>query len=95
MRYNGERMALTKHEAYRRLRQAARRLSSALIVDRGSIHWVDGPYRGVEYNLVLGDAHALLFIPAADIDAPGWEARLAQRLESAQHYLSGFRRPPR
>ncbi len=95
MRYNDERMALTEPAAYKRLREGARRLAPNLVVDRGSIHWVDGPPPGVEYNLVLGDAHALLFMPAADIDAPGWETRLAQRLESAHRYLSGFARPTR
>ncbi|MGH2371868.1 MAG: hypothetical protein ACRDIC_00095, partial [bacterium] len=61
MRYNEVRMALTEHEAYRRLREASRRIAPALTVDRGSIHWIGEPLPGVEYNLVLGDAHALLF----------------------------------
>lgn len=95
MRYNGERMALTEHEAYRRLREASRRIEPTLVVERGSVHWIDRPLPGVAYNLVLGDAHALLFMPASDIDAPGWEARLAQRLESAHRYLGGFPRPAR
>ncbi|MGQ0550594.1 MAG: hypothetical protein ACT4PY_13100 [Armatimonadota bacterium] len=88
-------MALTEHEAYTRLREASRRIAPALIVDRGSIHWVDGPLPGVEYNLLLGDAHALLFMPASDIDTPGWETRLAERLASAHRYLSGFPHPAR
>lgn len=88
-------MALSKHEAYRRLREASRRVAPTMVVDRGSIHWVDEPYPGVEYNLVLGDTHALLFMPAPDIDAPGWETRVAQRLEAAHRYLAGFPRPSR
>ncbi len=95
MRYNGERMPLTEHEAYRRLREASRRVEPALVVDRGSIHWIDGPYPGVEYNLVLGDAHALLFMPAADIDAPEWQSRVGQRLEAVHRYLAAFPRPAR
>ncbi|MBI3998034.1 MAG: hypothetical protein HY355_03295 [Armatimonadetes bacterium] len=83
-------MALTEHEAFTRLRDVARQVDSALVVDRGSIHWIEPPYPGVSYNLVLGDAHALLFLPAGDIEPPGWEDRLRQRLESARRYLAGF-----
>ncbi|MGH2372586.1 MAG: hypothetical protein ACRDIC_03795, partial [bacterium] len=76
-------------------REASRRIAPALTVDRGSIHWIGEPLPGVEYNLVLGDAHALLFMPATDIDTPGWEGRLAQRLEAAHRYLAAFPRRPR
>lgn len=83
-------MALSEHDAFARLRDAARQVDPALAVDRGSVHWVDGPYQGVKYGLALGDAHALLFAPAADIAEPGWEERLPARLEAAHRYLRGF-----
>ncbi len=88
-------MALTEREAYRRLRETSRHIHASLVVDRGSIRWIDGPFPGVSYNLVLGDAHAVLFMPASDIEQPGWEDRLAQRLESAHRYLAGFTPPAR
>ncbi len=90
MRYNVRRMSLSNIDAYLRIQQAARAVDSALTVDRGSIHWIDGPYPGVSYGLVLGEAHALLFLPAADIVDPGWEQRLPARIESAHRYLLGF-----
>ena len=95
MGYNVNRMMLSEADAYTRLRDAARRLDPALIVDRGSVHRIDGPFPGVAYNLLLGDAHALLFLPAADIDGAGWEDRVPQRLEAARGYLIGFTRPSR
>ncbi len=92
MRYNVKRMAMSEPDAYTRLREAARRLDPALLVDRGSVHWVVEPYPGVSYTLVHGNARALLFMPAADIDGTGWEDRLQQRLEAARRYLAGFTR---
>jgi hypothetical protein len=89
------RMALSETEAFKRLRQALRQIDPSLVVERGSIRWIDGQYPGVSYNLVLGEAHAVLFLPATDIEAEGWETRLAQRLESAYRYLAAFRRPAR
>jgi hypothetical protein len=87
-------MSLAESDAYTRLRDAARKISAALIVDRPSIRWIDSPYAGVSYGLslgpALGSAHALLFMPAADIAEPGWEARLSPRLEAAHRYLQGF-----
>jgi hypothetical protein len=95
MRYNCGVTSLTEAEAFSRLRQAARRIDAALIVDRGSVHWIDGPYPGVSYGLALGEAHALLFLPGADIAEAGWEQRLPQRLEAAHSYLRGFTHPVR
>ena len=95
MRYNVNRMPISEPDAYARLREAARRLDPALVVDRGSVHWIDGPYPGVSYTLVRGDARALLFMPATDIDGAGWEDRLQQRLEAAHCYLDGFTRTAR
>lgn len=83
-------MSLSEPEAYRRLHQAARGADPSLTVDRGSVHWRDDPSPGVAFSLVLGAAHALLFMPAADIAEPGWEQRLPARLESAHRYLLGF-----
>lgn len=94
-RYNNSHMALTERDAYNRLRKAARDIDPSLVVDRAAIRWIDGPFPGVSYNLVLGDAHAVLFIPAPDVEQPGWEDRLPQRLESARRYLAGFTRPGR
>jgi hypothetical protein len=95
MGYNVNRMLPNEASAYARLRDAARRIDPALIVDRGSVHRIDGPFPGVSYNLLLGDAHALLFLPSVDIDGAGWEERLPQRLEAARRYLLGFTRPAR
>jgi hypothetical protein len=92
MRYNDVVAMLTEPDAFARLRDAARRIDPALVVDRGSIHWIDGPYPGVSYGLALREAHALMFLPAADIADPGWEQRLPQRLQAAHRYLRGF--PP-
>jgi len=95
MSYNVNRMITSETDAYHRLRDAAQRIDPALVVDRGSIHRIGGPFPGVSYNLLLGDAHALLFLPAADIDDAGWEDRLPQRLEAARRYLTGFTRAAR
>lgn len=95
MRYNVMRMSLSELEAYQRLQQAARSTASSLAVDRGSVHWRDEPYLGVEFSLALGEARALLFMPARDIAEPGWEQRLPGHLESAHRYLVGFTRPAR
>jgi hypothetical protein len=83
-------MSLSETEVYQRILQAARAVHPALAVDRGSIHWREEPYPGVEYALALGGAHALLFLPAVDIAGPDWEHRLPQRLEAAARYLQGF-----
>ena len=83
-------MSLKDAEAYRRLLRAARTTHAALVVDRASVHWTDEPTPGVTYGLTLGDAHALLFMPAADIAEPGWEQRLPDRMEAAFRYLNGF-----
>ena len=88
-------MALAVVEAYRRLRDVSRRVDPSLVVDRGSIRCIDAPYPGVSYNLVLGDAHAVLFMPAGDIEPPDSEERLRQRLEAAHRYLAGFTHPAR
>lgn len=93
MRYNGRAMRLSENEAFQRLLHAARALDAGLSVDRGSVHWVEDPVQGVFYGLVLGDAHALLFMPAGDIAEPGWEGRLSQRMDAAYRYLRAF--PPR
>ena len=90
MRYNGRVMSLSDAEAFQRLVQAARAADAALLVDRGSIHWLEDPMPGISYGLILGDAHALLFMPAADIADPGWEQRLPRRMEAACRYLKGF-----
>lgn len=95
MGYNVNRMITSETDAYNRLRDTAQRIDPALVVDRGSIHRIGGPFPGVSYNLLLGDAHALLFLPAADIDGAGWEDHLPQRLEAARRYLRGFTRPER
>lgn len=83
-------MSLPDLDAYTRLRDAAQQIDAALVVDRPSIHWIDGPYPGVSYGLALGAAHALLFMPAEDITEPGWERRLAERLVTSRQYLLGF-----
>ena len=83
-------MSLSEADTYTRLRDAARRVDAKLLVDRPSIRWMDAPYAGVSYGLSLGSAHALLFMPAADIAESGWEPRLSARLESALRYLQGF-----
>jgi hypothetical protein len=83
-------MSLSASDAYRRLAGAARAVNPALTVARGSVHWLERPMQGVEYGLALDSAHALLFLPAADIAEPGWEQRLPQRLEAAHRYLLGF-----
>jgi hypothetical protein len=83
-------MSLLPSEAYQRIERAARVIDPALAVDRGAVHWRDEPLPGVSYGLSLGGAHALLFLPAADIIEPGWEDRLPQRLEAAHRYLTGF-----
>ena len=85
-------MSLPEPEAYQRLHQAAQNVDATLVVDRGSVHWVDTPYPGILYGLALSEAHALLFMPAADIAEPGWERRLRARLEAAHRYLLGFPR---
>lgn len=90
MRYNGRVMSLSASEAFQRLVHAARAVNAALDVDRGSVHWVESPMPGISFGLTLGDAHALLFMPAADIAAPGWEQRLPERMESAHRYLKRF-----
>ncbi len=95
MSYNVNRMPISEPDAYTRLREAARHLDPALVVDRGSVHWVDGPYPGISYTLARGDARALLFLPATDIDGAGWEDRLRQRLDAAHRYLAGFTRRAR
>ncbi len=87
-------MTISEADAYARLRDAARSVSAELTVDRPSVQWTDTPYAGVSYGLSLGSAlrlaHALLFMPAADIAEAGWETRLPARLESAFRYLQGF-----
>ncbi|MDR7545359.1 MAG: hypothetical protein QN120_14035 [Armatimonadota bacterium] len=83
-------MSLSQTDLYQRILQAARAAHPALVVDRGSIHWREEPYPGVEYGLALAGAHALLFLPAADIAGPDWERRLPQRLEAAVRYLQEF-----
>ncbi|MDR7418154.1 MAG: hypothetical protein QN178_04500 [Armatimonadota bacterium] len=83
-------MGLSTSEAYERIAKAARAVDPALVVDKGSIHWRDHPVPGVAYGLALKGAHALLFLPAADIAEPGWEQRLPSRLDAAHRYLLGF-----
>jgi hypothetical protein len=83
-------MSLSETELYQRILRAARAVHPALVVDRGSIHWREEPYPGVEYGLALSGAHALLFLPATDVTGPDWERRLPQRLEAAARYLQGF-----
>jgi hypothetical protein len=90
MRYNSRVMSLSAADAFQRLVHAARTADAALLVDRGSIHWIEDPMPGISYGLAFGDAHALLFMPAADIAEPGWEQRLPQRMEAAYSYLKGF-----
>ena len=87
MRYNGSAMSLSNSAAFQRLVPAARAVNAALMVDRGSVHWVEDPMPGISFGLVLGDAHALLFMPAGDIAEPGWEQRLPERMESAHRSL--------
>ena len=93
MGYNVNRMMTSETDTYNRLRDAARRVDPALVVDRGSVHRIGGPFPGVSYNLLLGNAHALLFLPDADID--GEDDRLHQRLDAARRYLIGFTRSAR
>jgi hypothetical protein len=88
-------MTILESEAYDRLSRAARAVDPSLAVDRASIRWVEAPYPGVAYGLVLQGSHALLFIPAADIAGPEWERLLPSRLESARSYLLGFQRRTR
>jgi hypothetical protein len=83
-------MSLSEPEAYQRLVDAARAVDPALIIDRGSVHWVETPLPGVSYGLILGEAHALLFMPAADITGPDWPQRLGERMEAACRYLRRF-----
>jgi hypothetical protein len=83
-------MGFSDSDAYRRIAGAARAIDPALVVDRGSVHWVDQPIPGVRYGLALNGAHALLFLSAADVAEPGWEQRLPVRLEAAHRYLLGF-----
>jgi hypothetical protein len=83
-------MSLSDAEAYQRLVQAARDVDPSLTVDRASVRWMAEPYPGVEYGLALDGAHALLFMPAADIAEPGWEGRLPPRMEAARRYLLSF-----
>lgn len=93
MGYNVNRMSTSEIDTYHRLRDAARRVDPTLVVDRGSVHRIGGPFPGVSYTLALGDTRALLFLPAADID--GGDNRLRERLEAARRYLTGFTRPAR
>jgi len=95
MRYNSRCMPLREVEAYKRLRAAARQVDSGLVVERSSVHWREQPFRGFAFNLLRGPAHALLFMPASDIEPPGWEERLRARLEAAHQYLAGFARMPK
>lgn len=88
-------MTISESEAYDRLSRVARAVDPALAVDRASIRWVDTPYPGLAYGLALQGAHALLFLPAADIAGPEWERLLPSRLESAHRYLLGFPRRAR
>jgi hypothetical protein len=83
-------MSISEADAYARLRDAARAVNPGLTVDRPSIRWMDSPYAGVSYGLALGSAHALLFMPAADIAEAGWETRLPARVEAAHRYLQDF-----
>jgi hypothetical protein len=85
-------MSISESEAHDRLSRAARAVDPSLAVDRASIRWVEGPYPGLAYGLALQGAHALLFVPAADIAGPEWERLLPSRLESARSYLLGFKR---
>ena len=86
-------MSLSEADAYARLRDAARAVDARLIIDRPSIRWMNDPYIGVSYGMslgpALGSAHALLFMPAADIAEAGWETRLPARVESAFRYWQG------
>ncbi len=86
---------LSPPEARVRLRDAARRLDPLLNVDPASVFWYDEPFAGISCTLVLGEARALFFVPAADIDGDGWEERLLGRIEGARRYLEGFPRPSR
>jgi hypothetical protein len=95
MRYNDRVMSVSEPEAYRRLAQTARAVDPALAVDRASVHWRDAPLPGVAYGLALDGAHALLFMPAADVAEPGWADRLPRRMDAARRYLRGFPRPGR
>lgn len=95
MRYNVRVTPLTEHAAYARLREAAQSADQTLTVDRGAVRWQEAPFPGVAFGLVLGEVHALLFVPAADIAGPDWRDRLPARLEAARRYLLGFPRPAR
>lgn len=88
-------MGISESEAYDRLSRAAQAVDPSLAVDRASVRWMDGPYPGVAYGLALQGAHALLFMPAAEIAGPEWERLLPSRLESAHRYLLGFPRRAR
>ncbi len=85
-----EAMNLSESDAYQRIAQVARALDRELVIDRGAVHRRDAPYPGVAFGASLSGAHALFFLPAADLTAPEWEDRVRQRLEAAREYLAGF-----
>jgi hypothetical protein len=85
-----EAMNMSEADAYDRIAQVARALDRDLVIDRGSVHWREATYPGVAFGASLGGAHALFFLPAADIAAPEWEDRVRRRLEAVHQYLAGF-----
>jgi hypothetical protein len=86
---------MSDEEMIARLEQLVPRVDPRLVLDRGNLRAVVDPYPGLEYGLQLGEAAALLFMPAADLAAADWETRVFKKLEAARRYLESFaHRPP-
>ncbi len=90
-------MALDRREAIRRLRAAARAVDPALRLDEGAVHprtkaAPDDDYPGYEYGLRRGPGHAVLFMPAEDLEAGDWQARVAEKLTVAARYVETLAR---
>jgi hypothetical protein len=81
---------LSEAEARRRLQTTLAAVAPEVTLDAAAVRWVDAPYPGVKYGVRLGQANALLFLPAEDIDGEGWAERLALRLRQGRDYLETF-----
>lgn len=90
-------MPLDRSEAIRRLRAVVVATDPKLELDAAAVHYRDqtvpqGYFPGYDYGLRWGQGHAMLFLPAEDLEAPDWQQRAGERLRLAARYVEALAR---